>query len=177
MDATELTLFEIWGSKHPDNRAKIRKHLYTQLRDLGDTTTHFSRVLGLGGPPSSDHYSISVSHSDSLGGYVLLKKPQLIGLDIEPTDRVTDSVIKRLGYESWLSSAPAGVLFTALEATYKCLSGSAIIKVLSELQISSCDILDKDLYEIKILNPKSSQIASVLSRKEHNHWISIAKSG
>lgn len=78
-------------------------------------------LLDLTKRPKTKDWNFSISHSDKIGGYI--QSDQVIGMDIERSERVQRRIIQRVSTEKEMAEAPGpDYLWTAKEAVFKALS-------------------------------------------------------
>ena len=111
-------ILEEFSSKNPMYRLNIRMGI---VESNVLSTEENAKLLDLNQRPKASEWNFSISHSDKVGGYV--QSDQIIGLDIERSDRVQKKVIQRVSSENEMLAAPgADYLWTAKEAVFKALS-------------------------------------------------------
>jgi hypothetical protein len=127
-------LSEDWGSQHPNHRLNLRQGLKHFLEQQGERAS--SDFDDLEKRPINAAWSLSISHTDGLGGFVALRSPDRIGFDIEVPSRIQPNLIQRLSSPTELAAAPQlRLLWTAKEAVFKSLPSSIQPKVMSHIQI------------------------------------------
>ena len=119
-----------FGAGAPEHRALIRADLARAL-NLDDPA-----VTDLSQPPRPDLWSISISHTHDLGGWVALPKPATLGFDLERRARVREAVIRRMCTpdEVALVRDPA-LLWSAKEAMFKAIATAAQPTSLSQITV------------------------------------------
>lgn len=111
-------ILEEFSSKNPMYRLNIRMGI-VESNVLSKEEN--SKLLDLNQRPRTTEWNFSISHSDKIGGYV--QSDQIIGLDIERSERVQKKVIQRVSSSVEMSEAPGtDYLWTAKEAVFKALS-------------------------------------------------------
>lgn len=111
-------ILEEFSSKNPMFRLNIRMGI---VESNVLTPKENEMLLDLNQRPKTADWNFSVSHSDKIGGYV--QSDQIIGLDIERSERVQKKIIQRVSTEKEMSEAPGtDYLWTAKEAVFKALS-------------------------------------------------------
>lgn len=130
---------ESFGAQTPGYRDAIRAHLARTL-NLDDPD-----VRDLSTPPAPAAWSVSVSHTQDLGGWMALAKPARIGFDLELRARVREAVIRRMcgADEVRLVGDPA-LLWSAKEAMFKCVAVEAQPTSLSALTVTGWQRLGPD---------------------------------
>ncbi len=133
-----------------DHRLPIRDGL------LNDLLKHFGReidavtaqaILDLRQPPSTERFSISISHTPVLGGYVWTLQPHLIGFDLEVCARVTPEIARRIAQPGELEQAPTpAALWVAKEAVFKCLLNQHQPKILTSVEIKSWETINSETF-------------------------------
>ena len=111
-------ILEEFSSKNPVYRLNIRMGIVeSNVLSPEDCV----KLLDLNQRPKTADWSFSISHSDKIGGYV--QSDQMIGLDIERSERVQKKVVERVSSELEMAEAPGtDYLWTAKEAVFKALS-------------------------------------------------------
>lgn len=103
-----------FASSEPQYREKIRASLQARFGNR--------RLLDLKLRPSTDGWSISVSHCRSIGGWVAIPQPRRIGFDLELIDRIREEAVARVATPEEIQKAPHfSYLWCAKEAYYKAL--------------------------------------------------------
>lgn len=111
-------MLEEFSSSNPVHRLNIRMGL-VESNIL--TKEENENLLNLDLRPKSNDWNFSISHSDKIGGYI--QSDQIIGMDIERSDRVQRRVIQRVSSEKEMAEAPGpDYLWTAKEAVFKAMS-------------------------------------------------------
>lgn len=137
-----ICLSENWGAQNPQYRHHLRQAILDELRNNGDRQTAESQILTLEQLPQSEVFSISISHSQDLGGFILSKKAKSLGLDIEPLGRVKQKIVNRISRENNSSAeAPTAThQWVAQEASFKAFSRLFPVRILSEIAVSKWDL-------------------------------------
>lgn len=111
-------ILEEFSSKNPNFRLNIRMGI---VESNVLTTKENELLLDLNQRPKTADWNFSISHSDKIGGYV--QSDQIIGLDIERSERVLAKTIQRVSTSAEMNEAPGtDYLWTAKEAVFKALS-------------------------------------------------------
>lgn len=119
-----------FGSRQPDHRKRIREAIFANFPDSPG-------VLDLGLLPELNGASVSISHTQTLGGYALSPGLTLIGFDLELTSRISSSQLQRVSRYQPESKASPGpeFLWTAKEASFKAVAVSLGLRVLADVVI------------------------------------------
>lgn len=136
---------EKWGSKNKDHRHLLRKELFNfcesqKLKVLND-------FLDLNIRPQIENGTISISHCESLGGFIVSN--HFVGLDIEDTSRLTDKLIDRISNKDEISNwnnilYSKNAIWPAKESSFKLFSNySAECKIKTISEISLAPLTDK----------------------------------
>jgi phosphopantetheinyl transferase (holo-ACP synthase) len=138
-----------------DLRLQIRKDLIScaesQFTDHKNSLSHW---LDLNTIPQSDKLGVSISHSQSIGGFILSSIHLKIGLDLEFIDRIQPEVIKRISSPSEIKQAPDIYrLWTAKEASFKSFYPNGP-EVLSKVHIQNWQQLDSNTYTFEFKDPE-----------------------
>ena len=116
-----------WGSEEPNFRNFLYQHLCQKLQ-ISDPLD----VLNLRPLVRWNDYSISISHCPSLGAYVLANRP--IGFDVEDSQRISESVCRRIQNKADAIPLNAWDLFwCAKEAALKCADQGRSTVLISEV--------------------------------------------
>lgn len=111
-------ILEEFSSKNPNFRLNIRMGI---VESNVLTAKENELLLDLNQRPKTADWNFSISHSDKIGGYV--QSDQIIGMDIERSERVLSKTIQRVSSEKEMNEAPGtDYLWTAKEAVFKALS-------------------------------------------------------
>lgn len=103
-----------FASSEPQHREKIRASLEAQFGNR--------RLLDLKLRPSTDGWSISVSHCRTVGGWAAVPQPRRIGFDLELSERIREEAVARVATPEEIQKAPRfHYLWCAKEAYYKAL--------------------------------------------------------
>lgn len=109
-----------WGSNHRGSRELIRESVSAALPDLDNEQKNKLRKLG--GRPLPAGWSLSISHTLELGGWMAVPLPAHIGYDVETASRVQMNLIRRVCSDAEITEAPQpAFLWAAKEACYKSL--------------------------------------------------------
>lgn len=111
-------ILEEFSSSNPVHRLNIRMGI-VESNVLSKEENDL--LLDLKQRPKTKDWNFSISHSDKIGGY--LQSDQIIGMDIERSERVQRRIIQRVSTEKEMAEAPGpDYLWTAKEAVFKALS-------------------------------------------------------
>ncbi|AZZ35405.1 hypothetical protein CIK05_00845 [Bdellovibrio sp. qaytius] len=111
-------ILEEFSSQNPVHRLNIRMGI---IESNVLTPQENELLLDLNNRPKTADWNFSISHSDKIGGYI--QSDQIIGMDIERSDRVQKKVVERVSSAIEMSEAPGtDYLWTAKEAVFKALS-------------------------------------------------------
>jgi hypothetical protein len=176
---THLHVLPEWGSDHGENRLKIRLALREHLSFLGEDLSS-SNILSLEALPTANRFGVSISHTIGLGGFLLVRDTPFCGLDLEPIGRVSTETWRRIKREQSANSLFADTQidptqgWTALEASYKCLSPTGYAKVLSDISVSKWDVIGSNLIEFEAKSIKALMAPQIrgLSFKHQNFYVS-----
>ena len=109
-----------WGATNRDHRNVIRQAVAADLPNLG--ADQQGQLMKLGGRPQPAGWSLSISHTPEMGGWMALPLPTHIGFDVETGSRVQPKVIERVCSRLEIAEAPKlTFLWAAKEACYKSL--------------------------------------------------------
>jgi hypothetical protein len=164
-----------WGSDQNNHRSLIRQDVLAALKELGDTITHYSQIMSLEIPPTSDLASISISHTEGLGGFALSPKTEILGLDIERKDRVRTEVITRVSEDPTGAPSPTHQ-WSAMEASFKAISRHFPIKVLSQIDVSNWEERGPEIWSFVahlISDPNAIKLNGLLI-EDGDHLICIS---
>lgn len=111
-------ILEEFSSTNPVHRLNIRMGI---VESNVLTKEENDSLLNLNLRPKTKDWNFSISHSDKIGGYI--QSDQILGMDIERSDRVQRRIIQRVSTEKEMAEAPGpDYLWTAKEAVFKALS-------------------------------------------------------
>lgn len=111
-------ILEEFSSKNPVHRLNIRLGI---VESNVLTKEENDSLLDLNKRPKTNDWNFSISHSDKVGGYI--QSDQILGMDIERSERVQRRIIQRVSSEKEMAEAPGpDYLWTAKEAVFKALS-------------------------------------------------------
>lgn len=140
----EICLSEQWGSNSNDHRLLIRKNLLERFPNE-------AALMDLSKPPRPMSHSVSISHTQNLGGWAATIRPRQIGFDLELTERIKRPAVERICDDEELEACPEFPrLWGAKESLYKALEGSQP-KVISEIKIHRWAELGPSLYRFESL--------------------------
>jgi len=118
-DSFRLVLMNTGSNHSSDYRNLLRSKLKAVMAELVESNDEFHALEDLSRPPRHSEYSISISHGRLLSGFSLVKKPFLIGFDLEQTGRVSQAVFQRIASNQDSQPPSATHFWTAKEAVYK----------------------------------------------------------
>lgn len=154
---------EKWGSRNSAFRISLRNDLVALCTSKNlEMTTDF---LDLKKRPQLQNQYISISHCQTIGGFVITSKP--VGLDIEEASRLNSKLISRISNAeeilNWTSTEQTiESIWTAKEASFKCFSSS----------VSTSEI--QTLSQIRLSPINGNQFSAIFSNTElegfTNHW-------
>lgn len=111
-------ILEEFSSQNPVHRLNIRMGI---VESNVLTKEENDALLDLNKRPKTKAWNFSISHSDKVGGYI--QSDQILGMDIERSERVQRRIIQRVASEKEMAEAPGpDYLWTAKEAVFKALS-------------------------------------------------------
>lgn len=120
-------ILEEFSSSNPVHRLNIRMGI-VESNVLTKEETNI--LLDLSKRPKTNDWNFSISHSDKIGGYI--QSDQILGMDIERSNRVQRRIIQRVSTEKEMAEAPGpDYLWTAKEAVFKALS----LEVMSQVVV------------------------------------------
>ncbi len=132
-----LMLSDKFNSQEKNYRLAIRnKIIELHMSELGSEDIFNLQNLNI--PPRLKEKFVSISHCQSLGGFITSSQP--VGFDIEEIVRIKPDVIQRISQDSEIKSVPQlFYLWPAKEATFKALSLHRVDKptVASDLRIQN----------------------------------------
>lgn len=109
-----------WGARYPGSRVSIRLAMRGALPALDPAD--LVDLADMSEPPRPSRWSVSVSHTHDLGGWLAVPRPAQIGWDVELEARIKLSTIERVCSKDELELAPeAAFLWCAKEAFFKAL--------------------------------------------------------
>ena len=125
-------------------RRELRQQLIQKIKNHKDFESHkkdfdWNNLLITGKKPDSPVASISISHCRNLGVFLFTFDKNLsIGFDMEQKKRITEKIVKRVSSnEEWEKAPTPALLWTAKEASFKCLSSNKTPLLLSDCRIYS----------------------------------------
>jgi hypothetical protein len=130
----ELCLAPEWGSTNKDSRLLLRQAITTELGDLSEIEKEI--LLRLDFVPKPPGASVSISHTQSIGGFAFTRAPApAVGFDIEVTSRLSSKAVERVSGPGELQKAPGpSHVWVAKEAGFKSMRGSKQPAILSMLK-------------------------------------------
>ncbi len=115
-----LLMSDKFNSQEKNYRIAIRNKII-ELNSAELTSEDIFNLQNLNVPPRLNKKFVSISHCQSLGGFVTSSQP--VGFDIEEIARIKPEVIQRTSQEVEIKSAPQlYYLWPAKEAAFKALS-------------------------------------------------------
>jgi phosphopantetheinyl transferase (holo-ACP synthase) len=112
-----------------DFRKRIRQSIRERLSPETESLMNLDLL------PTLPDWSISISHCQSLGGWIAIPKPNGIGLDIERLDRITTKVVNRIAQEGELDNIPDPLLLWCAKESYFKALGPAQPIAITQLRI------------------------------------------
>lgn len=124
-----LVLRSEWGAEYPSARALIRAEISKQVgKDVSD----------LASLPDTEEFSVSISHCNGHGGFIAVRKPASVGLDVELFARVPEKSVARMSTPDEMREAPTPAhLWAAKEAVFKALRGTDQPQAISSITIAN----------------------------------------
>jgi 4'-phosphopantetheinyl transferase EntD len=113
-----------WGVRRHGEGARrlIRADIIANLKSFDLPKADLDQIENLKTPPRPANWSLSVSHTLDLGGWLATPRPLSVGFDIEDTRRLQSRLIERICTAEEVAAAPDPLLlWSAKEASYKCL--------------------------------------------------------
>ena len=115
-----LILSDKFNSQEKNYRETIRNKII-ELHMSKFSSEDIFNLQNLSVPPRLNEKFVSISHCQSLGGFVTSSQP--VGFDIEEIARIQPDVIQRISQDAEIKSAPQLIyLWPAKEAAFKALS-------------------------------------------------------
>jgi 4'-phosphopantetheinyl transferase EntD len=106
-----------FGAGNEGHRDAIRRHLAENLSLVDPAVTDLSA------PPDVSTWSISISHTTDLGGWLAVNKPRQIGFDLEVRARVREAVVRRMCTPDEIERvSDLALLWSAKEALFKAMA-------------------------------------------------------
>jgi len=162
-ESFECFLSERFAAKNSDHRLQLRMSLLGELQKRQIDKTHIQfksdLILDLDRVPHCKGIGISVSHIESLGGFVLSEKYQDIGFDLEDPKRVTEAIVARMSSAEEVKNMPdPAKLWIAKESAFKAISAKLKAGILSEIEVCDWQKQEPDLlvFSIKYRDQKIS---------------------
>jgi phosphopantetheinyl transferase (holo-ACP synthase) len=160
----ELADFKIrieptWGSENPLFREKIR-------RSLLEENPGFEKLMQLETLPQVSGKSISISHAHKLGGYASLNGAQIIGFDLANTERVLSSKLGRVKrhFHQATANLPLDFLWTAKEASFKCLSQTQSVGSLKDISVIEWNRRDDGVIQFQAKGKEAIKLSGLAWR-------------
>jgi len=126
-----------------NERKDLRHALIKQIKNHKDFKKqgedfNWNNLLRLGQKPECPFASLTISHCNSLGAFLLIfDKSFSIGFDIEKKNRITKKLVSQISSAQETQLAPlSSLLWVAKEASFKCLSSHKTQLLLSDCLIS-----------------------------------------
>lgn len=141
-----------WSSDHEDYRNIIRENLYHDISKLCSVSK--KEFEDLSKIPTHSEYGISISHCRTYGGYTFVKKPHVIGFDVECLNRVTSKIVNRISNpnDSFDTVVNPAFVWVAKEAAFKAIQHSVPVKVIQEIVLHSWNMISANVFEFHIHN-------------------------
>ncbi len=144
-----------WGSRNPGSRNSIRQSLNETLRTLSNEDQKL--LADLGEPPRLREWSVSISHTHNIGGWVALKRPAQIGWDVELKSRIKSAIIERVCSEREREEAlQPELLWCTKEAYYKALEDEQPLAI-TQLSITGWRSLSANLSAWTGIGPRNGE--------------------
>ena len=121
-DILELSLVvsDKFSSQEKNYRLAIRNRIF-ELHSSELSSEDLFSLQNLNAPPRLKEKFVSISHCQSLGGFVL--SSQSVGFDIEEISRIKSDIIQRVSNEMEIKSVPQlFYMWPAKESAFKALS-------------------------------------------------------
>lgn len=109
--------------------------------------------------------SSSISHCQTLGGFVASHKPVRLGFDVEENSRVTEQVLLRMFAKSEVDACPKPfALWCAKEALFKSLKDDGQPDALSQLPEIEWNKIETDfpIYKLTVKNLSEKIFSSIV---------------
>ncbi len=131
-----LYFFPDITSQHQDYRLLLRKTLSSILEKNGTSLIDTDKIQDLTNRPEIKPGSISLSHSPEGSVIFYTHKPSVVlGVDLEISERISSSVVKRVSTDFELQSAPNKFdLFTSKEACWKASNQVFSVPTISHIE-------------------------------------------
>lgn len=141
----EISLNDQWGSNSDGHRLLIRKNLLERFPNE-------AAFMDLSKPPRPLSHSVSISHTQNLGGWVATLRPHQIGFDLEFTERIKRPAVERICDEKELEAcADFPRLWGAKESLFKALEDGQP-DVISKVKVHRWAELGPSLYSFESLS-------------------------
>ncbi len=142
-----------WGSSFEGFRTHIRQSLARNLSPL--EPADLATFANLDHVPHPSGWSVSISHTRDLGGWMAVEREVQIGWDVEIKDRIKLSVIERVCNAEEVRAAPEpAYLWCAKEAFFKALEDFQPVTI-PELTIAEWRSRGQDLWIWTGLGPRN----------------------
>ena len=136
-----------WGAGQPEFRVQIRTALAEALPDADCKDLQI--------PPRPRTHSVSISHTQNLGGWMSVPRPLQVGWDVEVQTRIKHHVIERISTAEELSLSPQPTfLWPTKESFYKALEDDQPLTI-TELTIDTWQSLGPDLWSWRGIGPRN----------------------
>ena len=146
---------EEWGAGTPSSRLWIRQSLSASLPGLAPEEQ--AAITNLDMPPRPRAWSLSVSHTPGMGGWVAVLRDHQIGWDVERKVRISPNIIQRVCQADEVTGAPHGsFLWCAKESFFKALEDFQPL-TLPELTITNWQSTGPDLWTWTGLGPRNGK--------------------
>ncbi len=147
-----------WSSKYENYRSHIREAILAT--DPGILSHFKNSILDLNLVPEHPACHISISHCKEIGGYALVDKTFLVGIDVEGVERVNSQVFRRISNVRDVQELPflhPSIAWVAKESAFKAISKKNNFNVISEIAVTSIKEIKPNIYNysIDINNPSS----------------------
>lgn len=146
-----------WGSGLEDGRGRLRADIRSTLLPNED-------ISHLNARPRMNSHSVSISHTQGLGGWVSVRRPLRVGFDIERAERLTPEVIRRISTPDEINRSPDyRLIWTAKESAFKALDDGQPA-VISKIELGSWSAVGDNLFYFNLASSSSADgIALILN--------------
>lgn len=142
-----------WGAAVPNARKSVRNSLMTA--DLGWNDDDIAAIGDLSQVPRPYEWSVSISHTHDMGGWLAVPRPAQIGWDVELKTRIKKSLVKRVCSPVEVGEAPSPLyLWSAKEAFYKALEDDQPA-VVTQLTVTAWLAVTSELWSWQGLGPRN----------------------
>lgn len=144
-----------WASSQNNYRQNIREYLHLNFKGT-------EQVLNLDLVPKINGYSISISHSKEVGGFVIVKSNKTIGFDIEARNRIRIEHVQRVSEPSEIAQMPhPAVLWSAKEAAFKSLLHQDQPLVITDIEIGKWAQPQAMLFTCELTRVKNNSVSGI----------------